>query len=410
MTSLQWLWIQPLDVLFFRDSKPFNAGEGFRAKSAFPPTPYPFVGALRARILADTLPRMGLSLEDYRRHISGEAHGAQAPDPSLDASKEQSLHELVAQIGDASSYGRLRFWGPLLAQDMGRELYFPAPLDLFSSNRLVPLEKHPKGMETNRPADTELPRLLWSRQALGNPLKEPFVDSEALAAYLRGDRPNLTDNPLVDREPRVGIAMDTGRRTVKEGLFYISEMLRIGEAIGFVMGVEGYELDQLSSGLLQLGGEGRGAYFHVLDSLKPVEKLRKLSADGDGRFKLYLASPAIFKQGWLPDFVDPKTLVGTVGATKVKLVAAAVGKPLSIGGWDLAKRAPKTMYKAVPPGSVYFFEVEEGETEAVCEAFHFTCYLQAQATADLKQLANIGFGLSLVGQWNYAAKEVTGHV
>jgi CRISPR-associated protein Cmr3 len=64
------------------------------------------------------------------------------------------------------------------------------------------------------------------------------------------------------------------------------------------------------------------------------------------------------------------------------------------------------MYKAVPPGSVYFFELLEGDVQDAFNAFHFKCRLQQEAKDGLKELAKIGFGLTFVGCWDYVkAKE-----
>lgn len=36
---MQWYVIEPLDILLFREAKPFSPGEGAWAKSIFPPVP-----------------------------------------------------------------------------------------------------------------------------------------------------------------------------------------------------------------------------------------------------------------------------------------------------------------------------------------------------------------------------------
>jgi CRISPR-associated protein Cmr3 len=98
---------------------------------------------------------------------------------------------------------------------------------------------------------------------------------------------------------------------------------------------------------------------------------------------LYLSTPAIFKTGWKPD-LEKKFGI------KADLVAAVVGKPLHIGGFDMVKREPKTMYKAVPAGSVYYYKVTEGY-ELVEEK------LQGKAISDV--LKTQGFGIAYVGNY-----------
>jgi CRISPR-associated protein Cmr3 len=413
MAESKWLWIEPLDVLFFRDSKPFTAGESFRAKSAFPPTPYPFVGAIRSRVLADVLPQVGSNLDAYREHITNRVN-------------HQELNEIVTVLGDAEGYGKLEFRGPFLARqkpDKRYEFLFPAPLDLFEKQQLNPLDKLPSGVLFNPPAgSTRSPTLLWSRESLGSELKDVFLSNQGLRRYLQGEIPREDERnkEFFWRELRVGIALKPGRRTVEEGMFYMPEMIRLADKTGFVLEVAGLSFANTSinynfprEGLLQLGGESRGAYYQTLEEGNPLSKLEELGAALEGqiqqtrRFKLYLASPAIFENGWLPDFItDRAKLEGSIEGLHVQLVAAAVGKPLPIGGWDLANKRPKTMYKAVPPGSVYFFELLEGDVQDAFNAFHFKCRLQKEAKDGLKELAKIGFGLTFVGCWDYVkAKE-----
>src|SRR5688572_9522945 len=62
-----WLCVEPMDVLMFRDGKPFTGGDAHYATSVFPPLPTTMQGALRGRILADHgrgLPAVDRLLQD----------------------------------------------------------------------------------------------------------------------------------------------------------------------------------------------------------------------------------------------------------------------------------------------------------------------------------------------------------
>ncbi len=411
----KWLWIKPLDVLFFRDSRPFTAGESHRAKSAFPPTPYPFVGAIRSRILADVLPLVGSDFRAYRERITG------------DKPRTQNLDVVVDVIGDADNYGRLRFRGPFLARKCPGGEYEPLflpPRDLFRERCLNPLRAGQLPSDVSfAPVGGGKLGLLWSREPLGKNLKDTLLTPAELAAYLvGGTAPSdvLDIEKVVKRELRVGIALKVGQRVAQEGMFYMPEVLRLGSedgAAGFLVEVSGLEFTDLpkndytfeDKGLLQLGGEGRAALYKCVSG-DPLGELADLKQTITPKilktklFKLYLATPAIFQQGWLPDFIDGDTLKIKSGSgldgVELELLAAAVGKPLPIGGWDLARRQPKPMYKAVPPGSVYYFWVREGG-ERIVDLFHLKCSIQEFASNPLKKLAQIGFGLTLVGCWSY---------
>ena len=107
-------------------------------------------------------------------------------------------------------------------------------------------------------------------------------------------------------------------------------------------------------------------------------------------FKVIFSTPAIFEKGWLPKWIDEKTLIGEYNDLKLKLLAAAIGKPLSIGGFDMKKRMPKPMYKAIPAGSVYYFELLEGKMDNVQNIFHQRSISEIYPEQ--------GFGIAYVGK------------
>jgi len=94
----------------------------------------------------------------------------------------------------------------------------------------------------------------------------------------------------------------------------------------------------------------------------------------------------------------------------VRLVAAAVRKPEPVGGWDLAGKKPRIMFKAVPAGSVYVFEkldrvpLTEQDAGILKEHFQWQTLMKPAAGSEdpaagreLAMLAQAGLGLALVG-------------
>jgi len=428
-----WLFIEPLDVLLFRDSRPFTAGETHRAKTIFPPTPYPFVGALRTSILIE----QGIDFEDYRN-----------------SRIDQKIHEAIGTPKDYD-YGELQMCGPFLAQQGNKlEVFFPLPYNLLGGEPVVVSKPLEKGLEAAR-YNPLIPEVsftvpLWVHaEGAGEELKDKMLTDNGLFWYLHGDvgmQPQETRN-LYSREIRVGIELNPGRSTAQEGRLYMAEFIRLNreKRTGFLLRINAERLKEildkeplLSSGIMVLGGERRAAHYEPAELAnstfqelispdgqrykKLMEAVKNTRLNGKYRFKLYLASPAIFANGWLPDFITDRTkLEGKIDGLQIRLVTAAVGKPLAIGGWDLAKRAPKPLLKAVPPGSVYFFELLQGEVEELFKQLHFTCRLQLQGKTinmssigtdekqkqeiALSKLAQIGFGLTFVGAWDYARRE-----
>ncbi len=86
---MHWYTLTPLDVLLFRDAKPFTPGERAWAGSTFPPSGHAIAGALR----------------------------------SLSQSQDE----------------KFKLTGPFLCKD-NRTLYFPRPLGFVGSTPLVPLD------------------------------------------------------------------------------------------------------------------------------------------------------------------------------------------------------------------------------------------------------------------------------
>ena len=158
------------------------------------------------------------------------------------------------------------------------------------------------------------------------------------------------------------------------------------------------ELDD--EGLLVLGGESRPAYYRKLGQgpACPANVLDKIKQDIDKNhvFKLYLAAPAIFTGGWLPDGVTKAGgYSGKLNGITVKLVSAAVGKYIPAGGWEMrpasGPQKPRAIRRAVPAGSIYWFQTEAAADEVIGK-------LDNKCISDIDR--EIGFGLSFVGGSN----------
>lgn len=385
------LFIEPLDVLFFRDGKPFAAGEAHMAQSLFPPTALTFQGAIRTAILAAS----GIDVQRYQT--------------VQDGAEDTDALALVAEIGGAATFGRLRLRGPFVAtmptdsaQTASAEAWYPCPADVVTSRkaraglltRLRPFEE---------PAWTsDLPLEMSSPWAFGRAWVETargFLSQPDLEHYLAGEVPTAVwpENTFVVREPRLGIALAGRRKVADEGKLYTIEMLRLraddGRRVGFILDVEG-TARLPRKGLLALGGERRAATYECIEErLFPTSSGVVEAIQRSRRFLLYLATPAIFESEprWLPDFIEADSLSGTWQGITIKIISVAAGRPMPIGGWDLARGHPKAMLPAVPAGSVYWCEVVSGTGEAVVQGFHGQCLSS--------RLAEIGFGLTFVGRW-----------
>jgi CRISPR-associated protein Cmr3 len=372
------LFLEPLDVWLFRDGRPFTAGSDAMARSRFPPTPYTLYGMLRSLLLFQAA---------AQGRVQDLGFGQQP--------------ELVATVAGApDDFGRLRLRGPWLArQENGTVVrYFPAPADLVRLDQvgepqyalLAPAQPAPLSAT---PASSLQP--LWARHPEPPSPAEGYVAEPEFWRYLAGQAvPTVHAGVLFIRERRPGLGIDRTTRTAAEGLLYMVEYVRPCQGAGLAVDV----LDGLEQvpPLVAFGGEARGSRCTAwpLPPEQPPDSLRERVASS-GRVKLVLATPALFRQGWLPAWVDQTALRTTEPYPGLRLVSAAVPRPEPVGGFDLVRRIPRPLRPAVPAGSVYFFE--EAERGAAVRAFDR--WFGACLSDDH---AGIGFGLAFAGTWDSA--------
>lgn len=315
----------PVDTLFFRGATPFDAGLNFHTASMFPPFPSVYAGALRR----------------------GEAIAARG-----------------IKIG----------WNGVMIKD---ELVFPRPLDTaFIDDQQVRKMELQKVPVSNHKLDYIVtPRKVADMKHVKQPKADHYVTESDFTNYLFGKKNHKLDTFKLDsyiaKESHIGIAVDTSTQTSIDGQWYTQEKLRLKSDVQLVVEAEG-DIDE-REGFVKLGGANKVARIHPLEESFSIMK-REPSLEKIRYFKLYLATPAIFKNGWLPRWIDPKTMMGMFSfrkrKVKVRLIAAATGKPLPAGGFETYKNRPRSLHLAVPAGSVYFFELIEGEFKDVVQLMH----------------------------------------
>ncbi|KGQ21373.2 type III-B CRISPR module-associated protein Cmr3 [Thermus filiformis] len=358
--------IEPRDPLIVRDGRPFTNSPGARARSLPFPLPQTLAGAYRTR---------------------------------------RGLLQGLAFPQDAD---RVRAWGvrgPLLAEEGegGWRLMAPRPLDALRVEKklhsLRPLAL-PEGGGTNLPEGLEavvgLPDP--SLKAKPDPLPSFWTWASFEAWLLEKTLPN--EEPLGHEGPvaevRTHVHLEAERGTAREGfLFQTSglEFARKEDGKGKVRRLalvlwpeDGEELE----GVFPLGGERRLAYWRRGGPGVPEPPqglLEGLVRHHSAR--LLLLTPALFRKGFLPEG----------GAFRgARVVAAAVGRPLPVSGWDLKEGRPKPSRRAVPAGSVYFLRFPEAWKEA--EIARWLGEVWFQNLSDEEGDRKDGFGLAAVGLWD----------
>lgn len=389
--------IEPLDTLFFRDGRPFTKEEDSWASSLTWPLPGTIYGALRS------------------------AYWSQHPALLRQLAEEKKLNT------DQDPTRRLRITG--LAISWQNTVYWPLPLDVrlrekrHDTNRYNEQEKgeyrdlllpslqsndthHPHWAGTSCTETLPMARLTYSEPV--EEIENGLIESASLIQYLNGHTPHNARSLtcIYTTEPRTGIGLDHQTRRVREKMLYRLGMNRYID-VRFLVECHGlWEKENRSVFplLLRLGGEGKAAICQYeyedeeIQSLHPElpawpasDSSGSAASAAQALFKLYLATPAIFQNGWLPSFIDPTTLKGTYCGINLQLVAAVVGKPLLVSGFDMNHRYPKPLRRAVPAGSVYYFQLaREQAWSRVIQNLHGRCISDERPRE--------GFGLCLIGR------------
>lgn len=331
--------LDAVDTFFFRNAGPFDSGINFHSVSMFPPLPSVYAGAIH------------------------NATGTRARDITI------------------------KFNGVMVEQ----KIMFPIPLDTI----VIKSYKSEGSHFSNTVYQSELLQLVHTLTSSGETPyslmpkrqqtikeKEPssggYINIKELNRYLQGMSSSVKSHALADfiqKEPHIGIQIDAFTSQTEQGKWYATERIRPvnekNQSCRLIVEVEGVNLKKPI--VLKLGGESKVA------SMIPVTKQWDVHSPSSNSqyFKLYLATPAIFKKGWIPWWIDEETKEGYFTYRKkkirVRLISAAIGRPIAAGGFGVKQEKPRELRLAVPAGSVYFFQIIEGTFADAVALFHQKC-------------------------------------
>ena len=300
------------------------------------------------------------------------------------------------------------------------KMYLPRPLDIAVSKeggdapevwQIRPI-KMPKGCGTNMPFDGLLPAAPDADKDFKPERLDAFWSADLMTRWLTKGKKGFTldegetlATPPKDDRTHVKINPDTG--SAEEGMLFSTTGLDFTrwDGASFQSGEAALEVDfgdigaSLGNFIAPVGGERRLARFYVNSDDANLWTAKNIKLKS--KLRMVLATPAVFENGWLPGWLEyieennDKSLAGQVPGTslRVKLVSAVTGRWQPLSGWSYDDKTlgPKTLRRAVPAGSAYFFELLEGDVKLE--------EIWLRSVCDDEQDRRDGLGLALWGAW-----------
>ena len=359
-----WYSITPLDVLLFREAKPFSPGMGSWAKGAFPPMPTTTFQALRSLLPKYSQKERDLSFigvflqdRDGMLWLPTPKDLVAIRKPTEDLSESDDYSESVQQ------WDALTCLKPCdTSQAQWRSLSF-------SQSRLT------RDTDVDQ-AYTQLspmvPQLTTSQiedksYICGRPL--PWMRASALLGYLKGETAfemtDFCDDPW-DTQIMPHIHMQTGQRQVKESDGYFTEVaIRLRPGWQLVAGIDKSLCEDVSTGaVVRLGGEGHRAMVKAIALPATWSEIERRSQPKGGSTTAYLLTPGLAQTR-----SDAPVYGICPHSWQSSLQGCATERALLWGGVStIRRRLPDGQMPAasefsllpqrafVPPGTVYVFK------------------------------------------------------
>lgn len=340
---MQYYLIKPKDPLIIRSGRPFEEISDAQA-ARFPP-PSTVAGALR--------------------NIYARSNNMPLNSGLLDTAVIGPLAVKLPVNGDAPK---------------ASDILVPKPADVqyfynHDVNETLLIRSKPMELEEGEGCDLPnglLPLLAEETQA-GKPVSGPnWWSLDDLIKWREGEVlsfDKISDRGWTPAEPdiRTHIAIDNQSRNVESGKIFQTTGLSMWQRrsddqtfpearIGILAGIKG----NITLPLLNLGGERR------LAEVEPCSLWPKMPSDLATKiakakgFTLTFLTPVLFKNGWLPEWLNKETLIGSLPccqSVQIKLRAASLEHWIPQSGWNLDTNKPRAAQKMIPAGATYWFEI-----------------------------------------------------
>lgn len=445
--------LEPTDVLFFRDGRPMGGSSSGNGAA------WPLPNVINLAFHA-ALHRAGLQgVHEHRRGRSGD----------YSDTRDRKFGSLVTAgpfpVCTNGEEHTCFFPRPDDSDDSGLPILLP--FRSADSSSLVAPCRYP--VVSSKPPSKESSKQWWSEGAWNSYLGTNSGNTLVNLSFKK------SDDEFSDTEHTYGIGIKPETGTVEEGMFYSAHYLRLrpGWKLGVFATApdKNFQHETHGNDLVKvlLNGNGcqilTGGQQRVCTATLDLSKNDRLPlpcgmsgafyrdpVSGKHLVKWVLLSPAIFPAieaglskrgterkahpgGWLPTWICPETgdvLLQTIDEAERKrrrslnasgqgyasapdidarLVAAIVGKPITVTGYALPHEAAgrveggaKPTLLAAPPGSVYYFECESEEAaHKLANALNWHGDTPGTVIRNRRStlMGEKGFGLGICGTWKF---------
>lgn len=394
------LELTPHDPLIARDGRPFGAGQGNRMRGLPWPLPSVVAGSFRTALVkagtsldfSSDMPQrlMKIAVAGVFPVHKGELY-LPAPNDCVWDEKTDKVHRVQPiQLGpdEGVDFPVDGLWPVRLTEKQATEDFKAKSIPAWWPREMFVKWLTSKEIEYN-PG-------WFSDKFLNAPIQSmrDHVAIEADRGAAEEGKIFASSNLNVTHLPRFGVNLDDDK-TFENRFAEVTLSARIA----IPDSEKALKLDQPFDIWHPLGGERRLVHWKKADPKFwecPKEICHALKTTT--KVRMVLATPAIFKDGWKPGWLT-NGLEGERYGVKLKLVGASNGRWKAVSGWSLAvtkdqPRGPKPIRRMVPAGSVYFFEVLEGDPSRLADS------MWLQSVSDAEQDQRDGFGLAIWGTWN----------
>jgi len=339
-TKTIYLEIKPLDVLFFREFKPFTSGEDVFARSLSTPPLTTIRGALRAH---------------YFRNNPSKFNKKTLNDPTKDPTYNLTIKGLYYKI--------------INKNDNITSLYLQKPLDVVKVQnstgehmfQRLKLETINDDIILSVPSYIHRIFVSPSEKLVRKQPDNMLMSIDAFIEYLSSTNEFPADrfidfSDVITEEPKIGIKISSETRTTEEEMFYyiITNRYETDKyETSFIVEVENLpdSTGLYDKEIIKIGGEGKLAEIKKCKNSREISKIKELrtfwlqnNLGSNNLFSIYLFTPTPL------DYIAP--LLNNSG---LKLETYMMTNPALIGGYSLQKRAPKKTMKALLPGTILLF-------------------------------------------------------